>query len=275
MLEFKVFIDKKKNQSDPFEELLQDISEIVDNSQFSYEIFDINNKEARDIAVQIGLDEVPAVLFNKIKISGQLNEYFLQAIVGQILGAGSDQKLFKFTLEDEDAETKIRASSEFIFHKAVMREDTKSFLFLIRESPDHFNISKLKQAIERDTTIFLLTNFETGKNRAVVAELGSHPNVLTGHILRKNMHMTMAITIRKNRPFFGSYLRAKVENNVWKGQWSPLLHDTVSELKKFYLPLFSTASPVQLDGSLPEPPETNRVVAKVKDNVEKIKTLFF
>ena len=64
MLEFKVFIDKKKNQSDPFEELLQDISEIVDNSQFSYEIFDINNKEARDIAVQIGLDEVPAVLCN-------------------------------------------------------------------------------------------------------------------------------------------------------------------------------------------------------------------
>lgn len=275
MLEFKVFIDKKKNKADPFEVLLKQINEALNSDQFSYEIFDINNKEARDIAVQIGLEEVPAVLVNKTKISGQLNEYFLQAIVSQIFGGGKDQSLSKFTLEGEDATTKLYAASEFIFHKALMREDTKSFLFLIRENPDNFNIPELKKAIDKGTTIFLLTNFEKGTNGSVVAELGSHDNVLVGHIMRDNMHMTMSITIRKNRPFFGSFVRAKLQDNIWKGQWSPLLHDTVGELKKFYLPLFSTASPVQLDGTLPDPPETNRVVAKVKDNVEKIKTLFF
>ncbi len=275
MLEFKVFIDRKKNRADPFEVLLKQISDALNTDQFSYEIFDINNKEARDIAVQIGLEEVPAVLVNKTKISGQLNEYFLQAIVSQIFGGGRDQTLSKFVLEGEDATTKLYAASEFIFHKALMREDTKSFLFLIRETPDKFNILELKKAIEKGTTIFLLTNFEKGTNGAVVAELGSHDNVLVGHIMRDNMHMTMSITIRKNRPFFGSFVRAKLQDDVWKGLWSPLLHDTVNELKKFYLPLFSTASPVQLDGTLPDPPETNRVVAKVKDNVEKIKTLFF
>ena len=275
MLEFKVFIDKKKNRSDPFELLLKQVSEALNSEQFTYEIFDINNKQARDIAVQIGLDEVPAVLFNKIKISGQLNEYFLQAIVGQIIGAGNHQKLTKFVLEGDDATTKIYAASEFIFHKALMRDDTQSFLFLIRETPDKFNIPEVQKAIDKGTTIFLLTNFKKGKNGAVIAELGSNDNVLVGHILRDNMHMTMSITIRKNRPFFGSYIRAKHVDDKWKGQWSPLLHDTVGELKKFYLPLFSTASPVQLDGTLPEPPETNRVVAKVKDNIEKIKTLFF
>ncbi|RMG32539.1 MAG: hypothetical protein D6732_13270 [Methanobacteriota archaeon] len=275
MLEFKVFIDRKKNRADPFEVLLKQISDALNTDQFSYEIFDINNKEARDIAVQIGLEEVPAVLVNKTKISGQLNEYFLQAIVSQIFGGGRDQTLSKFTLEGDDATTKLYAASEFIFHKALMREDTDSFLFLIRETPDKFNILELKKAIEKGTTIFLLTNFEKGTNGAVVAELGSHDNVLVGHIMRDNMHMTMSITIRKNRPFFGSFVRAKFQDGVWKGLWSPLLHDTVSELKKFYLPLFSTASPVQLDGTLPDPPETNRVVAKVKDNVEKIKTLFF
>ena len=87
--------------------------------------------------------------------------------------------------------------------------------------------------------------------------------------------MTMSITVRKGRPFFGSYVRAKDKESNWIGKWSPLLHDTVSELKDFYVPLFNTSSPVHLDGTIPEPLEVNRLVAKVKDNIEIIRALFF
>ena len=108
-----------------------------------------------------------------------------------------------------------------------------------------------------------------------VTKLGVHENILIGHIIRSNIHMSLVITMRKNRPFIGSFLRAKkTSEGTYEGKWSPLLQDTVKELKNFFLPFFMTSSPVHLDGEIPNQ-ETNRLVAKVKDTVEYIKSIFF
>lgn len=276
MLEFKAFVQRKNGEKDPLELLLEEVQKEFTKKQFKHTVLDFNDKNARKEAEKLGLEEVPALLFNKIRISGQLNEYFILAVIAQLLTKeGDDQKLAKFELEDKDTATKIHATSEFLYFQSQMREDAQSFLLMIRESPDLINIAKVREAAERGTSVYILTNFTEGKSASKVAKLGELDNVLIGHIMRKNIHMTISITIRKNRPFFGSFVRAKEVDGVWKGIWSPLLHDTVDELKKFYIPLFSTASPVMLDGQLPDPPETNRVVAKVKDSIERLKSLFF
>ncbi len=277
MLKFRIFIDKNNETHESFEEVFKELKETVNSKDFTYELYDINDEKSRDLALKIDIDEVPALVFNQVKISGQLNEYFLQALISQVLAIESeDQKITSLSLDGEEGTLRLNIASNLLLKQSQLREDTKSFVMLIRETPDKFNIPTLKNLVESGTTIFLLTNFKKGKKNKELAQLGENPNILTGHIMRDNIHMTMSVTIRKNRPFFGSYLRTKLNtDSKWVGTWSPLLHDTVTELKKFYIPLFSTASPVQLDGTINEPRETNRVVAKVKDNIERVKTLFF
>lgn len=275
MLDFKIFVNRKDKIADPLEDLLDYVSKGFKKNELSYDVFDINDKKARDEAEKIGLEEVPALLFKKIRISGQLNEYFLLAVIAQLLTAtGDDQKSSDFAIPGEN-QVNMKSASEILMYQSKMREDISSFLLLIRESPDDIDPAKIKAAVEKGAVVFILANFENAKSAKKVATLGNNPNILIGHIIRSNMHMTLSITLRKNRPFFGSFLRAKFVDDKWVGKWSPLLHDTVSELRKFYIPLFSTASPVHLDGSIPQPRETNRVVAKVKDNIERIKTMFY
>jgi hypothetical protein len=275
MLEFKAFVQTKNDEKDPLENLIEEVQREFNKKDLKFEIFDYNDQKAKAEAEKLGVEELPALFFNNIRISGQLNEYFIFAVIAQILTKeGDGQKLAKFEL-DSNGDTRVRVVSEFLNYQNQMREDAQSFLFMIRESPDLVNVEKIKKMSENGTTIYLLTNFKEGKSAAKVAKLGELENVLIGHIMRNNMHMTISITIRKNRPFFGSFIRSKSVEEVWKGTWSPLIHDTVDELKKFYIPLFSTASPVMLNGQLPDPPETNRVVAKVKDSIERVKALFF
>jgi len=276
MLSFKAYVNKKGSNEDPLEKFILDIQSSFSTKDLKVEIMDFNDRSVREELEEANVENVPSLLINnKVRISGKLNEYFLFAVIGQLLTDDANEtKLQKFTVDDEDRTTKLRFASSLLYYHSQMRPDTQSFLLLIRENPDIIDIKKLKKAAENGTTVYILTNFKVGKKGSSVAALGEHENILLGHIERDNMHMTISITIRKNRPFFGSFVRAKYVDDIWKGQWSAILHDTVNELKKFYLPLFQTATPVHLDGSLHDPPETNRVIAKVKDSLEYIKKLF-
>ncbi len=276
MLTFKAYVNKKGSMEDPLEKFILDIQSSFSSKDLKVEIMDFNDRAVREELEEANVENVPSLLINnKVRISGKLNEYFLFAVIGQLLtNDANETKLQKFTIEDEDRTTKLRFTSSLLVYHSQMRADTQSFLLIIRENPDVIDVKKLKKAAENGTTVYILTNFNIGKNAAKVAALGEMENVLLGHIERDNMHMTISITIRKNRPFFGSFVRAKYVDDIWKGQWSAILHDTVNELKKFYIPLFQTATPVHLDGTLHDPPETNRVIAKVKDQLEHLKKLF-
>ncbi|MHA2169072.1 MAG: hypothetical protein ACXAB7_04075 [Candidatus Kariarchaeaceae archaeon] len=276
-MQFQVFVERKGNQKDPLEIMMKDVVSTVGKKQVSLKIFDIaTGEKEREAAKKVGLEEVPALLFEKVRISGQLNEYFILACVAQLLTSdGNDQKSANISLEGLENSIKLKVASAFLAHQTQIRDETKTFLLVIRQSADDFPIKKLKELADSGATIFLLTNFGEGVNSNKLAELGAHENILLGHIHRTNIHKTLAITVRKGRPFFGAYIRGKFVDDTWKGKWSPLLHDTISELKNFYVPLFLTSSPIHLDGSIPDPTETNRLVAKVKDNVEILKALFF
>jgi len=166
-------------------------------------------------------------------------------------------------------------ASAFLEYQTQIRSTTENFLLLIRGSTDDFNTKQLIKYAQNGTKVFLLTNFENGSQREKLSKLGTEPNILYGHIMRTNINMGIILTVRKGRPFFGSFMRTKqTEDGKWVGKWSPLLHDTVKELKDFYVPLFLTSSPVHLDGMIPEG-ETNRLIAKVKDNIEDIKDVFY
>ncbi len=276
-MQFQVFIERKGNQKDPLETMLNDIVATIGKKHVSLKVIDISKGEKnREAAKKLGLEEVPALLFEKVRISGQLNEYFILACIAQLLTSdGNDQKGSEILLNEEDSSIRMKAASAFLAHQTQIRDETKTFLLMIRQSSDDIPVKKIKEFADSGATIFLLTNFTKGTNRNKLAEIGAHENILLGHILRTNIHKTLAITVRKGRPFFGAFLRGKYVDDAWKGKWSPLLHDTISELKNFYVPLFLTSSPVHLDGSIPDPSETNRLVAKVKDNVEILKALFF
>lgn len=274
-MQFQIFIERKGNQKDPLELMMQDVVETLGKKSSSLKIYDIAGKDA-DHARDIGLEEVPALLFEKVRISGQLNEYFILACVAQLLTAdGNDQTGSKLQLEGDDGSLKLKAASAFLTHQTQIRDETKTFLLLIRQSTDDYSVKRLKALADSGTTIFILTDFSQGTMGDKIAEIGTHENILIGHIRRSNIHKTLAITVRKARPFFGAYIRSRLTDDNWTGSWSPLLHDTVSELKNFYVPLFMTSSPVHLDGTIPDNGETNRLVAKVKDNVEILKSLFF
>lgn len=274
-MQFQVFIERKGNQRDPLENMMLEVVNSVGKKDATLKVYDIAGKDAEQ-AKKIGLEEVPALLFEKVRISGQLNEYFILACVAQILTSdGNDQTGAKLKLVDDDGHLRLKAASAFLTHQTQIRDETKTFLLLIRESTEDFSIKRLKALADSGTTIFILTNFKEGENSEKLAEIGTHENILIGHVERTNIHMTLAITVRKGRPFFGAFIRAKDTGELWKGSWSPLLHDTVTELKNFYVPLFMTSSPVHLDGTIPDNGETNRLVAKVKDTVELLKSLFF
>ncbi|MCH8906077.1 MAG: thioredoxin family protein [Candidatus Heimdallarchaeota archaeon] len=274
-LKFEIYIQQKGNQKDPLHLMMQDVIKILGKKNASLKIYNVDGDDA-EVAKKMGIEEVPALLFEKVRISGQLNEYFILACVAQLLTSdGNDQSGSDIELNATEGTLKMKAASAFLAHQTQIRDETKTFLMLIRQSTDDYSVKYVKDLANSGATVYLLTNFREGANREKIAEIGSHENILLGHIHRNNIHKTLAITVRKGRPFFGAFLRGKFVNEKWSGKWSPLLHDTVSELKNFYIPLFMTSSPVHLDGSIPEPAETNRLVAKVKDNVELIKSLFF
>ncbi|OLS26219.1 MAG: hypothetical protein HeimC2_15890 [Candidatus Heimdallarchaeota archaeon LC_2] len=274
-MQFQIFIERKGNQKDPLELMMQDVVDTLGKKNATLKVYDIAGDDT-ERAKEIGLEEVPALLFEKVRISGQLNEYFILACVAQLLTKdGNDQTGSKINLDDSEGYQQLMAASAFLTHQTQIRDETKTFLLLIRQSTDDYSVKRLKALADSGTTIFILTDFGEGSNGDKIAEIGTHENILIGHIRRNNIHKTLAITVRKGRPFFGAYLRARIRDDIWTGAWSPLLHDTVSELKNFFVPLFMTSSPVHLDGSIPENGETNRLVAKVKDNVEVLKSLFF
>ncbi len=272
---FKLFIDKKDDEPDPLEILMNRVKANVKSNMITLKTYNINDPEGAEEAEKNQLDEVPALLFDKIRISGVVNEYFIQAIIAQLItDKGDDRVGAKIKLSKNDA-NKLYIASAFLMQQTFTRNDTKNFLFMIRGSPNEVNTKELEKFAENNTTVFFLANFEEGGHYKKMAKLGVNENVLNGHIMRKNIHMTLVVTLRKNRPFFGSYIRTKeLPDGTLEGSWSPLLHDTVKEMKSFYVPLFMTSSPIHIDGIIPEN-ETNRLVAKVKDNMDIIKALFF
>ncbi|MCY3412418.1 MAG: hypothetical protein INQ03_12345 [Candidatus Heimdallarchaeota archaeon] len=272
-MEFKLFVDKKNDDKEPLEILIDEVASSLKKIKIEKQIININTDEGKKEAEKTKLDEVPALLFDKVRISGQLNEYFILAIIAQLLTAdGNDQSGAE--LDDID-EKRMYIASSFLEYQTQIRQNTENFLFMIRGSTNDFNQENIKKHAENGTKVFILTNFDEGNQRKNLAALGTHPNIIYGHIFRKNINMGLVLTVRKGRPFFGSYIRAKQDKEgKWKGLWSPLLPDCVNELKNFYIPLFMTAGPVHLDGEIPEG-ETNRQIAKVKDATEDLKDLFF
>jgi len=274
-MEFQVFVEKRGNTAEPLENMVNNVKKLV-GDEIDVSIYDISKEKDRKKAEELGVEEVPSLLFEKVRISGQVNEYFILACVAQLLtDNGNDQSGSDVEIEDDDAHLKLKVASGFLAHQTQIRDEINTYLMLIRSSTDEFNPEAIEAMANSGTTVFLLTNFDEGSKGDELAAIGAHEKILIGHILRTNIHMTMSITVRKGRPFFGSYLRVKGEDGSWQGKWSPLLHDTVSELKDFYVPLFNTSSPVHLDGTLPEPMEVNRLVAKVKDNIDILRALFF
>lgn len=271
-MEFKLFIDKKSKDPEPLEILIREVSSSLKNIDLKTVINDINTESGKKEAEKIKLDEVPALLFDKVRISGQLNEYFILAIIAQLLTEdGNDQSGASLEKIDSD---KMFIASSFLEYQTQIRMVTDNYLFLIRGSTDEFNIEQIKKYAKQDTKVFILTNFNNGSQRVKLSELGTEKNIFFGHILRKNISMCLVLTVRKGRPFFGSFIRGKEEKDqTWKGKWSPLLHATVKEMQNFYLPLFMTASPVHLDGTIPDN-ETNRLIAKVRDVSEDLKDIF-
>lgn len=272
-MEFKLFIDKKTKELEPLEILISEVISSLKKIKITKKIYNINTEEGKAEAEKINLDEIPALLFDKVRISGQLNEYFLLAIIAQLLTKdGNDQTGAKL---DEIEDKKIFISSAFLEYQTQVRDSTENFLLLIKGSTNDFNLKQISKYAKSGTKVFILTNFEKGTQREKLAKLGTDPNILFGHIMRTNINMCLVLTVRKGRPFFGSFIRSKqIETDNWRGKWSPLLHDCVKELKDFFIPLFMTASPVHLDGAIPEG-ETNRLIAKVKDTVEDVKELFY
>ncbi|MHA2503202.1 MAG: hypothetical protein ACXAE3_10045 [Candidatus Kariarchaeaceae archaeon] len=274
-MDFKLFVEKRGSTPEPLEVMGEHLAAIL-GDQITVTTLDVSKDKDRKEASKLGVEETPSLLFEKVRISGQVNEYFLLACVAQLLTTdGNDQSGSTVDIEGDDAEIKLKVASGFLAHQTQIREEINTYLLMIRSSTDDFNPELLLEMANSGTTIFMLTNFEEGSKREELAAIGSHERILIGHIMRTNIHMTMSITVRKGRPFFGSYVRAKDAKTSWTGKWSPLLHDTVSELKDFFVPLFNTSSPVQLDGVIPEPLEVNRLVAKVKDNIEILRALFF
>ncbi len=273
-MQFKIFIDKKSDPSDPtqLESLLSEIKSSLKSNVVTLKTFDVSEEEGKEEAKKLGLDEIPALLFDKVRISGQINEYFIIAVVAQLITKeGDDRTGADIRVDDAN---RVKIASSFLIRQANIREETQNFLMLIREKPSQFNPKEIEQLAASGTTVYLLSNFEGEKANKKITRLGMDNNVLIGHILRSNIHMTLAITMRKSRPFSGSFLRTKTVDGVHVGKWSPLLHDSIKELKNFFIPLFLTSSPVHLDGEIPEN-ETNRLVAKVKDSVEYLKALFY
>ncbi len=270
-MEFKLFIDKKA-EPEPLEVLINEVAVSLKNIKITKKIININTEAGKKEAEKIKLDEIPALLFDKVRISGQLNEYFIRAIIAQLLtDDGNDQESAE--LKNIDTE-KMYIASSFLEYQTQIRMATENYLLLIRGSTDDFSTKQLEKYADMGTKVFVLTNFDNGSQREKLAKLGQNPNILFGHIIRKDISMSLVLTVRKGRPFFGSYIRTKQNaDGTWKGPWSPLLHATVKEMQGFYLPLFLTASPIHLDGEIPEG-ETNRMIAKVRDATEDIKEIF-
>ena len=276
MLQFKAYVNVQQSAEDPLVTLLMKVKEAFTDAEFKVHVMDLNNatvkKEARKLKLPL---EEPTLLINNTRITGQVNEYFILATVEQLLAkGGNSQTLTEFVLKDRTRFLKVKAISEFLYYQIHMREDTTSFLMLIRENCAEIDVEKIKKTAEKNFQLYILSNFTKGKNVKKVSALGKLNNVYLGHINRENIHMTMCITIRKSRPFFGSFLRVKHTNGYTKGIWSPLLNDSINQLKTFFIPLFQVASPVHLDGKIPYPPETNRVIAKVKENIESLKKFY-
>jgi hypothetical protein len=273
-MQFKIFVDKTSSDPTPLEILLSDIKSSLKSNIVSLKTYDVSQEEARNEAEKLGLDEIPALLFDKVRISGQINEYFIIAVVAQLITKEGDDRTGSDILIPGDDGNRIKIASSFLIKQANIREETQNFLMMIREKPSQFNPKEIEQLASNGTTVYLLSNFADEKIHKKITRLGMDNNVLIGHIQRSNIHMTLAITMRKSRPFSGSYLRTKTTEKGHVGKWSPLLHDSIKELKNFFIPLFLTSSPVHLDGEIPEN-ETNRLVAKVKDSVEYLKALFY
>lgn len=274
-MDLEIYIDSTEFENVSLNNMIEYSSNMI-NQGLKIVKYDISEKKGKKEAIKNNIDEFPTLLLDKVRISGQINEFFVLATIAQLLtNDGDDKNGSDFDLEGNNSETKINLASATLSYLTQIREDTFSYILMIRPSTDDFNPSHIKAIVNDKTKIFLITNFEKGSKGNKIASLGSEENILIGHILRSNIHMTIGITIRKGRPFFGAFIRGKYLDGKWIGKWSPLLRDTIQELKNFYGPLFNTSSPVLLDGSIPEPMEVNRLVAKVKDNMELIKRLFY
>jgi hypothetical protein len=274
-MELEIFINSQDQSTNSLKNMI-DYSNKMLNNKLKIKIYDISKSKDKKLAEKYGIQELPALMLEKVRISGQINEFFVLASIAQLLTTnGDDKNASEFLLEEKESDMKLNLASSFLSHLTQIREDTFNYLLLIRPSTDDYNPDLIKEIINPQLKIFILTNFENGSKSSEIAALGADENVLMGHILRANIHMTIAITIRKGRPFFGSFIRGKNSDGKWIGKWSPLLRDTVGELKDFFGPLFNTSSPVLLDGTIPVPMEVNRLVAKVKDNMELIKRIFY
>jgi len=274
-MDLEIFINSQEQSTSSLKNMMEYSNKML-NNKLKIKIYDVSKSKDKKIAEKYEIQELPALMLEKVRISGQINEFFVLASIAQLLTQnGDDKNASEFLLKEKDSDIKLNLASSFLSHLTQIREDTFNYLLMIRPSTDDYNPDLIKEISNPQLKIFILTNFENGSKSSEIAALGEDENILMGHILRANIHMTIAITIRKGRPFFGSFIRGKSSDGRWIGKWSPLLRDTVGELKDFFGPLFNTSSPILLDGTIPEPMEVNRLVAKVKDNMELIKRIFY
>ena len=162
-MQFKIFIDKKSDPSDPtqLESLLSEIKSSLKSNVVTLKTFDVSEEEGKEEAKKLGLDEIPALLFDKVRISGQINEYFIIAVVAQLITKeGDDRTGADIRVDDAN---RVKIASSFLIRQANIREETQNFLMLIREKPSQFNPKEIEQLAASGTTVYLLSNFEGEK----------------------------------------------------------------------------------------------------------------
>ncbi|MHA1302830.1 MAG: hypothetical protein ACTSPI_03900 [Candidatus Heimdallarchaeaceae archaeon] len=173
------------------------------------------------------------------------------------------QSVEKFELDKKEGPLLIELTSAIVEYQAAytLRRE-RSYTFIIRESTKDVPIKRYEKLSE-DTTLFLMTNFESSPSPKLY-EFGLKNNVFLGHIIRDNITLAANLIVWRNRANHITYFRVRKDSEGnYVGTCSSLLGDGKKMIKTFYKPLFLTSSTVNVEGNKGE--SQNRIVANIKE----------
>ena len=234
---------------------------------------ELSAKDQQKKAAEMDVVSAPTIIFpNGAKVSGvhisDMIGSIAYALISDRTETTNEGGKFHFTTEEGKLEAQL--ASGFIEFQSQVSGTDPSYLFTIFENPGDIPIEWYDR-LAKNTTIFLLSNFDKYPNEAVADLSRRNENLHLGSIVRDNMLMVASLLTWKDRPSHSTFIRAKRKGNEYTGSWSRLLGEGKKLIRDTYLPLFLTSYTVDDTGKATR--ESNRQVAPVRDAIKVIEKL--
>ncbi|MGB1995855.1 MAG: hypothetical protein ACPHVH_04425, partial [Candidatus Kariarchaeum pelagius] len=90
-MDLEIFINSQEQSTSSLKNMM-DYSNKMLNNRLKIKIYDVSKSKDKKIAEKYEIQELPALMLEKVRISGQINEFFVLASIAQLLTQNGDDK---------------------------------------------------------------------------------------------------------------------------------------------------------------------------------------